>query len=104
MSNENINLPDLVKQITIHYIEFFYNTFADKYVDRKVPEIDLRNFINEMYITKQLDIKKYIRSSLKNNLEEKYSTVATENILLEMFSDSTYAKERVIQEILFRTQ
>jgi len=99
-NDEHVNLPDLVKQITIHYIEFYYKKFADKYLDKKVPLEDLRTFVAEMYDTKQLDLKKYIRSSLKDNLQDKYSTTATENLLLEMFADPTYAKERVVQEIL----
>lgn len=49
---------------------------------------------------KQLDLKKYIRTSLKDNLADKYSPMATENIILDMFRDPEYAKERVIQEIL----
>lgn len=94
------NLPDLVKQITIHYIEFFYNKLAKKYVDNKIPESDLRVFVADMYDTKQIDLKNYIRKSLRDMLENEYSTMATENILLEMFRDSAFAKERVIQEIL----
>lgn len=99
-SSENVNLPDLVKQITIHYIEFYYKKFAEKYPENKVPVEDLRKFVSDMYDTKQLDLKKYIRSSLKDNLADKYSPTATENLLLEMFADPTYAKERVVQEIL----
>lgn len=98
-NDDNVNLPDLVKQITIHYIEFYYKKFADKYLDKKVPLEDLRKFVADMYDTKQLELKKYIRSSLKDNLQDKYSTTATENLLLEMFADPTYAKERVVQEI-----
>ena len=102
--NENINLPDLVRQITIHYIEYYYAKFAESYTNKDVPEADLRKFVDEMYDTKQLDLKKYIRTSLKNNLGDKYSPTATENLLLEMFADAKYAKERVIQEILINTQ
>ena len=99
-SQDTVNLPDLVKQITIHYIEFYYNKFAEGFPDRKVPEAELRRFVGEMYETKQVDLKKYIRNSLKDNLGEKYSATATENLLLEMFADASYAKERVVQEIL----
>jgi hypothetical protein len=99
-NQESVNLLDLVKQITIHYIEFYYNKFADSFPDKKVPESELRRFVDEMYETKQVDLKKYIRSSLKDNLGDKYSATATENLLLEMFADASYAKERVVQEIL----
>jgi hypothetical protein len=94
------NLPELVKQITIHYAKFYYDKFAKNYPNENVPEVDLRGFVNEMYDTKQMDLKKYIRSSLKENLQDKYSTIAVENLLLEMFKDPEYAKERVVQEIL----
>ena len=103
-NTSNNNITDLVKQITIHYIKYYYQTFEQNYRintgNKLVPENELREFIDEMYEKKQLDLKKYIRTTLKENLKENYSTMATENILLDMFKDPTYAKERVIQEIL----
>ena len=100
ISSQSVNLPDLVKEITIHYIKYYYNKYAESYPDKIVPEADLRKFVGDMYETKQVDLKKYIRNSLKENLGDKYSATATENLLLEMFADAAYAKERVVQEIL----
>lgn len=43
------NLPDLVKQITIHYIKFYYEKFSKDFPNSIVPEIELRKFVNDMY-------------------------------------------------------
>jgi len=80
--------------------KYYYNKYAESYPDKIVPEADLRKFVADMCETKQVDLKKYIRNSLKENLGDKYSATATENLLLEMFADAAYAKERVVQEIL----
>ena len=44
-------------------------------------------------------MKKYIRTSLKKNQGEDYNSIVVENILLEMFDDIEYAKNRLINEI-----
>jgi len=51
-------------------------------------------------IGKAGELKKYIRDTLKENLGVGYSSLAVENILLEMFNDSEYSKQRVLLEIL----
>ena len=56
--------------------------------------------INNLYQEKSLDLKKYIRDTLKENLKESYSSFSVENILLEMFNDPEYSKQRVFLEIM----
>jgi hypothetical protein len=50
-------------------------------------------------VEKANELKKYIRDTLKENLNDKYNSFAVENILLEMFNDSEYSKKRVLLEI-----
>ena len=96
----NQNLSSMIKDITYFYIKHYYDKLLTEKNKNKLTQVELRNFINEMYVEKQIELKKYIRDTLKDNLGEQYSTLTTENILLELFKDPEYAKERVFQEIL----
>ena len=56
--------------------------------------------INKLYIEKSSELKKYIRDTLKENLENNYNSFAVENIILEMFNDPSYSKQRGYLEIV----
>lgn len=93
-------LANLVREITYFYIRHYYNELLQKRQLNKIPNDELKEFINSMYTEKQNDLKKYIRESLKDQLGANYSIFATENIILEMFKDPEYAKQRVYNEIV----
>ena len=94
------NLTDLVKDVTYFYIKYYYEKELTDTKQQTLSENDLKNMINKLYLEKTSDLKKYIRDTLKENLKEKYSSFAVENILLEMFSDPTFSKHRVFLEIM----
>ena len=94
------NLTDLVKDVTYFYIKYFYEQELEKTKQKKLLENELYNLINNLYIEKSLDLKKYIRDTLKENLKEQYSSFTVENILLEMFADPELSKHRVFLEIM----
>lgn len=94
------SLPNLVKDITFFYVKFYY----DKYLKDNNLELmnadNIEAFINTYYIDKKQDLKNYIRSSLKKNQGENYNSIATENIILEIFTDEEMGKERIRAEII----
>jgi flagellar basal body-associated protein FliL len=94
------NLTDLVKDVTYFYIKYFYEQELEKTKQKKLLENELHNLINNLYIEKSLDLKKYIRETLKENLKDQYSSFSVENILLEMFADPELSKHRVFLEII----
>ncbi len=94
------NLTDLVKDVTYFYIKYFYEQELEKTKQKKLLENELQNLINNLYIEKSLDLKKYIRDTLKENLKEQYSSFSVENILLEMFAYPELSKHRVFLEII----
>ena len=94
------NLTDLVKDVTYFYIKYFYEQELEKTKQKKLLENELHNLINNLYIEKSLDLKKYIRETLKENLKDQYSSFSVENILLEMFADPELSKHRVYLEIM----
>jgi len=94
------NLTELVKDVTYFYIKYYYEQELEKTKKQKLLENELHNLINNLYIEKSLDLKKYIRDTLKENLQDKYSSFSVENILLEMFADPELSKHRVYLEII----
>ena len=94
------NLVDMVKDITYFYIKYYYEKQLADNNQKKLSEDELKNMINNLYVEKAPDLKKYIRDTLKENLKDAYSSFSVENILLEMFSDPEYSKYRVFLEIM----
>jgi hypothetical protein len=94
------SLADMVKDVTYFYIKYFYEKLLIDTNQSTLSESELKTLIDKLYIEKAGDLKKYIRDTLKENLKEKYSSFAVENILLEMFSDPEYSKHRVFLEIM----
>jgi hypothetical protein len=100
MATTERSLPNLVKDITFFYIKHHYQKYLTEKNVEIVEESLLRDLIDKLYNEKQQELRDYIRNNLKVNLKEKYSTIATESIITEMFFDPRIAKERVIIEIL----
>ena len=100
---KEINLPEIIKNITFHFIKIHYNKYLEDNELNKIPENDLENVINNLYDDKQKDLKKYIRGTMRKNFPD-YNTnftlkTSTEEILLEIFDDPDYAKSRLVLEI-----
>jgi hypothetical protein len=93
-------LPNLVKDITYFYIKFYYEKELTDTNQTKLTEDHIKNLISTLYNEKANDLKKYIRTTLKENLGEEYSAIAVENIIIEMFNDPEYSKHRVLLEIM----
>jgi hypothetical protein len=96
----NNNLTTMIRDITYYYIKFYYDKELVNTNQCILSEENLKNMIDGLYIEKANELKKYIRDTLKENLGSGYSSLAVENILLEMFNDPEYSKLRVLLEIL----
>ena len=94
------NLLSMVRDITYFYIKFYYDKELIDTKQKTLAEDKLKEMINTLYINKSGDLKKYIRDTLKENMGDSYNSFASENIILEMFSDPEYSKYRVFLEII----
>jgi hypothetical protein len=94
------NLTTMVRDITYYFIKYYYDKELQTTGQRVLPEDQLRDMITRLYLEKAAELKKYIRDTLKENLGASYSSIAVENILLEMFNDAEYSKHRVFLEIV----
>lgn len=93
------SLATLVRDVTYYYIKYYYDKELKDLGVRKLPDEHIQKMIDTLYVEKGNDLKKYIRTTLKENLGDTYSAVAVENILMEMFNDPEYSKQRVYLEI-----
>lgn len=94
------NLATMVRDITYFFIKYYYDKELETTNQSKLSETILQELINNLYIEKANELKKYIRDTLKENLGAKYNAFAVENIILEMFNDPEYSKQRVFIEII----
>jgi hypothetical protein len=94
------NLTSMVRDITYFFIKYYYDKELTDTKQRILAEDKLKEMIDNLYITKANDLKKYIRDTLKENLGANYNSFAVENIILEMFDDPEYSKKRVYLEII----
>lgn len=99
-SKEDKTIANMIKDITFHYIKFFYNKELDNRKVDRLLDSDVSTLVNDLYETKSDNLKKYIRDTLKDNLKENYPKLQVNMILLEMFQDTDYAIQRVINEIV----
>lgn len=101
--NQNINLPELIKKITFHFIKIHYNNYLEDNQINKIPDDKIEEVINKLYDDKNSELKKYIRGTLRKNFPDYDSNftlkASTEEIILEMFEDPEYAKNRLVLEI-----
>ena len=93
------SLPNLVKDIIFFYVKYYYEKYLTDNSLNKMSDKDIEKFIGIYYGEKQQDLKNYVRKSLQKNQGDDYSSIATENILLEIFSDTDMAIERIKLEI-----
>lgn len=94
------NLTTMIRDITYYFIKYYYDKEIKTTGLKVLSDDQLREMIDQLYAEKATELKKYIRDTLKENLGNGYSSLAVENILLEMFNDPEYSKQRVFLEII----
>lgn len=92
-------LPNLIKDIIFYYVKYYYDKYLKDHNIQNMSDSDIDMFIQTNYSEKTNEVRNYVRNSLKKNLGADYNSIATENILLEIFNDPELAKERIRLEI-----
>jgi hypothetical protein len=101
--NNNFNLPNTIKNIVFYYIKTHYNDYLSRNNLQFIEDNELPTVINNLYDTNSLDLKKYIRGTMRKNFPDYDRNftlkTSTEEIILEMFEDPEYSKNRLVLEI-----
>lgn len=101
--NKGFNLPNTIRNITFHFIKVHYNKYLEEHNLKKIGKEKVPEVVNELYEEKETELKKYIRGTMRKNFADydKNFTLktTTEEIILEMFDDPDFSKNRIIIEI-----
>ena len=101
--NKGFNLPNTIKNITFHFIKVHYNKYLEDHKIEFIEKEKIKDVVNDLYDDKQLELKKYIRGTMRKNFPDYDSNftlkTSTEEIILEMFEDPDFSKNRIIVEI-----
>ena len=97
------SLPNIIKNISFHFVKLNYNKYLEDNKMEEIPKERLDEVVGELYDQKQTELKKFIRGTLRRNFpdyDQNFSMkTSTEEILLEMFEDPDFAKNRIVLEI-----
>ena len=97
------NLPNTIKNITFYFIKQHYNKYLKDRELEKIPKDEIALVVDQLYTDKEQELKKYIRGTMRKNFPDydKNFTMktTTEEIILEMFEDPDFSKNRLAIEI-----
>ena len=103
VKNKGFSLPNTIRNITFHFIKVHYNKYLEEHNISKISKEKIPEVVNELYEEKEQELKKYIRGTMRKNFPDydKNFTLktSTEEIILEMFDDPDFSKNRIIIEI-----
>jgi hypothetical protein len=105
MYNNNMmnDLPQTISNIVLFYIKKHYHKYLEENNIQMIPENELNEVVLTFYTEKELELKKFIRNTMKKNFPD-YNTnfsmkAGTEEIILEMFDDKEFSISKVSLEI-----
>ena len=97
MSNK---INNLIQDLTVFFIKENYKKYLQENHLEIIEDNDLHKIIEEIYSTKKIILKNFIKNSLKEILKKDYiGDLVLENIFIEMFNDELLCKNRLILEI-----
>jgi len=97
------NLPNTIKNITFYFIKQHYNKYLEERELEKIPKDEISSVVDQLYTDKEQELKKYIRGTMRKNFpdyDQNFTMkTTTEEIILEMFEDPDFSKNRLAIEI-----
>jgi hypothetical protein len=105
MSNNNMSkdLPQTIANIVLYYIKKQYNKYLVENNVNKIPEHEIKDVVGGFYAEKELELKKFIRNTMRKNFPDYDKNLAlktgTEEIILEIFDDREFSITKVTLEI-----
>ena len=101
--NKGFNLPNTIRNITFHFVKVHYHKYLEDNNLTVIENEKLKTVVDDLYEEKESELKKYIRGTMRKNFPDydKNFTLktSTEEIILEMFDDPDFSKNRIIIEI-----
>lgn len=102
-SNMSKDLPQTIANIVLYYIKKQYNKYIEEKNISKIPEEQIKEVVGGFYSEKELELKKFIRNTMRKNFPDYDKNLAmktgTEEIILEIFDDKEFSITKVALEI-----
>ena len=94
-----MSIQEKVRNIVFYFLKNEYKDYLTKNELKFIPEDDIDNVVDYIYIKKEKILKEFIRTNLKKMMKNKYPGALVENIIFDIFQDKKLAKNRIILEI-----
>ena len=105
MSSNNMSqdLPKTISNIVLYYVKKQYHKYLELNNIKMIPEEDIKAVVNNFYVEKEQELKKFIRNTMRKNFPDYDQNFAmktgTEEIILEIFDDKDFSVTKVSLEI-----
>ena len=103
-----MSLQKTIRDLIYFYVKTNYNEYLKDNNIKMIPENEIENIINKLYIDRKDHIQIFIKDSLKKLYEQKMDEYpgdqTIKNILINVFQDDDLCKNRLIIEIKLHQQ
>jgi hypothetical protein len=100
-----MSLQKNIKDLIFFYVKSNYDNYLKENNISYIEDSKINDVISKLFELRKDHIKIFIKSSLKKVLKEEYPGDQTiQNILLNIFQDEEYCKNRIIIEIKLHQQ
>ena len=94
-----------IKDLIFFYIKTNYDNYLEENKIEIIPDNKIDEIISKLYLERKEHLKVFIKESLKKLLKTEYpGDLVILNILVDIFSDDTLCKNRLIAEIRLHQQ
>ena len=100
-----MSLQKNIKELIYFYVKTNYNQYLEDQDIKIIPEDKINDVIENLYDKRKEHLKKFIKESLQIMLKDEYpGDLIILNILVDIFSDDTLCKNRLLVEIKLHQQ
>jgi hypothetical protein len=100
-----MSLQKNIKDLIYFYVKTNYNQYLEDQEIKIISEDKINSVIENLYDNRKEHLKKFIKESLQIMLKDEYpGDLVILNILLDIFSDDTLCKNRLLVEIKLHQQ
>ena len=103
-----MSLQKTIRDLIYFYVKTNYNEYLKDNNIKMIPENEIENIINKLYINRKDHIQIFIKDSLKKLYESKMNEYpgdqTIKNILINVFQDDDLCKNRLFIEIKLHQQ
>ena len=100
-----MSLQKNIKDLIYFYVKTNYNQYLEDQEIKIISEDKINSVIENLYDNRKEHLKKFIKESLQTLLKDEYpGDLVILNILVDIFSDDTLCKNRLLVEIKLHQQ